>query len=77
MEKVFPEKVAGDWADKLRTIVPSYGTKLNDDPDALEREWQETAEVLQLALPMPTVDRSLIGETGVDGAVQKVPDMAL
>lgn len=77
MAKVFPEKVAGEWADKLRAIIPSYGTKLNDDPDALEREWQETAEVLQLALPMPTVDRSLIGDTGVGGDVEQVPDMAL
>lgn len=77
MEQVFPDKVAGEWAEKLRTIVPSYGTKLNDDPDALEREWAETAEALQLALPMPKVDRSLIGNTGVSGEVEPVSDMAL
>ncbi|MBE3637206.1 malate dehydrogenase (quinone) [Mangrovicoccus algicola] len=77
MRQVFPEKVAGAWAAKLREIVPSYGTKLNDDPDALEREWAQTAEALQLAIPSPRIDRSLIGGTGATGTAEHVPDIAL
>ncbi|WP_407829836.1 malate:quinone oxidoreductase, partial [Staphylococcus aureus] len=34
LEKVFKDKVATpEWQTKLRQIVPSYGTKLNDDPE--------------------------------------------
>jgi len=61
IERAFPDKVANEWEDKLRAIVPSYGTKLNDDPDALEQEWAQTASALELYLPMPVVDRALIG----------------
>ncbi|PMY95027.1 malate:quinone oxidoreductase, partial [Pseudomonas sp. FW305-124] len=33
LEKVFAQKVATpEWQAKIREIVPSYGTKLNDDP---------------------------------------------
>ncbi|MBD1587390.1 malate dehydrogenase (quinone) [Pseudomonas typographi] len=52
LEKVFKDKVATPaWQRKIRQIVPSYGTKLNDDPAAVQQEWNDTAEVLQLTPP--------------------------
>ncbi|MNF02242.1 Malate:quinone oxidoreductase [compost metagenome] len=39
------------WQTKLREIIPSYGTRLNDHPDMVEKEWAYTNEVLQLAVP--------------------------
>ncbi|ORC62245.1 malate dehydrogenase (quinone) [Pseudomonas floridensis] len=54
LEKVFKDKVATPaWQEKLRQIVPSYGTKLNDNPDHVAQEWAYTAEVLQLTPPPP------------------------
>lgn len=52
MKKVFKDKLATpEWQTKLRQLVPSYGTLLNDRPDLVQREWASTAEVLQLAPP--------------------------
>ncbi|WP_145010527.1 malate dehydrogenase (quinone) [Pseudomonas oryzihabitans] len=52
LEKVFKDKVATpEWQAKLHQIVPSYGTKLNSDPERVQQEWNYTAEVLQLATP--------------------------
>ena len=49
MEKVFKEKVASpEWQAKLKTIVPSYGTKLNGNIEATEQELQYTSDVLGL-----------------------------
>ncbi|WP_054995163.1 malate dehydrogenase (quinone) [Pseudomonas ficuserectae] len=54
LEKVFKDKVATpEWQAKLRQIVPSYGTKLNNNPDRVAEEWAYTAEVLQLTPPPP------------------------
>jgi malate dehydrogenase (quinone) len=58
LEKVFKDKVATPaWQEKLRQIVPSYGTKLNDNPDSVAKEWAYTAEVLQLT-PPPAVNKA-------------------
>jgi malate dehydrogenase (quinone) len=52
LEKVFKDKVATPaWQEKLRQIVPSYGTKLNDNPERVAQEWAYTSEVLQLDPP--------------------------
>lgn len=52
LETVFKDKVATpEWQAKLHQIVPSYGTKLNGDPDRVAQEWAYTAEVLQLTPP--------------------------
>lgn len=49
MEKVFKEKVASpEWQAKLKTIVPSYGTKLNGNIEATEQELQYTSDILGL-----------------------------
>ena len=56
LEKVFKDKVATPaWQEKIRQIVPSYGTKLNDSPAAVVQEWNYTGGVLQLT-PAPAID---------------------
>jgi len=58
MQKVFKEKLASaPWQDKLRQIVPSYGTRLNEHPDKVMEEWRYTSEVLQLT-PPPGIDQA-------------------
>ena len=60
LEKIFKEKVATpEWQAKLKEIVPSYGTKLNDSPDAVAKEWAYTAGVLQLTTP-PAVNHATV-----------------
>ncbi|SEL07615.1 malate dehydrogenase (quinone) [Pseudomonas agarici] len=60
LEKVFKDKVATPaWQEKLHQIVPSYGTKLNGNPEAVQKEWNYTAEVLQLTTP-PVIDQSAL-----------------
>ena len=52
LQKVFKDKVATpEWQAKLHQIVPSYGTKLNDNPEAVAKEWAYTAGILQLPQP--------------------------
>ena len=60
LEKVFAQKVATpEWQAKIREIVPSYGTKLNDDPDRVAQEWTDTSAQLQLPTP-PQIDRAVL-----------------
>jgi len=59
LEKVFKDKVATPaWQEKLRQIVPSYGTKLNDSPERVAQEWAYTSEVLQLD-PPPAIGKAV------------------
>ncbi|WP_426198663.1 malate dehydrogenase (quinone) [Pseudomonas sp. DC3200b2] len=54
LERVFKDKVATpEWQQKLRQIVPSYGTRLNDSPARVAQEWAYTAKVLELTPPPP------------------------
>ncbi|WP_459208239.1 malate dehydrogenase (quinone) [Pseudomonas sp. MLB6B] len=70
LETIFKEKVATpEWQAKLHEIVPSYGTKLNDSAAAVQKEWNYTAEVLQLAKP-PVIDAS-VGDTATAAAPAK------
>lgn len=69
LEKAFKDKVATpEWQAKIRQIVPSYGTKLNDSPERVQQSWNYTAEILQLtpppvinveAIPVSTPDKPL------------------
>ena len=60
LQKVFKDKVATPaWQEKLHQIVPSYGTKLNDSPEAVAKEWAYTAGVLQLTPPPAIPQRSV------------------
>ncbi|MET3455918.1 MULTISPECIES: malate dehydrogenase (quinone) [Pseudomonas] len=66
LEKVFKDKVASPaWQEKLRQIVPSYGTKLNESPERVAQEWAYTSEVLQLDPP------PAIGKPGAPAAPAK------
>ncbi len=69
LEKVFPKNVATpEWQAKIREIVPSYGTKLNDDPERVAQEWAATSAALQLPTP-PRIDRSMLKPVPVSATV--------
>ncbi len=80
LEKVFKDKVATPaWQEKLHQIVPSYGTKLNDNPAAVMQEWTYTSQVLQLN-PPPAIDLSAAPQpqaTPAKPASNPAADMAL
>jgi malate dehydrogenase (quinone) len=79
LEKVFKDKVATpEWQAKIRQIVPSYGTKLNDSPAAVQQEWDYTSKVLQLT-PPPVIDMTGAPQAPVNAPVESKPaaDMAL
>ena len=80
LEKVFADKVATPaWQEKLHQIVPSYGTKLNDSPEATYKEWTYTAGVLQLN-PPPVIDQSIVEQAKPEAAPSEskaAADMAL
>jgi malate dehydrogenase (quinone) len=60
LEKAFKDKVATpEWQAKIRQIVPSYGTKLNNSPELVQQSWNYTAEVLQLT-PPPVINAAAI-----------------
>ena len=79
--KVFAQKVATpEWQTKIRRIVPSYGTKLNDDPQKAYAELAYTSEHLQLTPPpriaaVPAAANPVSADAA-GGIVKPVPDMA-
>ncbi|MER2250921.1 malate dehydrogenase (quinone) [Methylorubrum podarium] len=77
LEKVFAKKVASpEWQAKIREIVPSYGTKLNGDPQRVYQELAYTSEHLQLT-PPPQIGTSAQAPAPAEmGTVKPVPDMA-
>jgi len=81
LEKVFKDQVATpEWQARIRQIVPSYGTKLNDSPDRVAEEWNYTAGVLQLTPPPAVNDASVAPAATGDAAPRKenaASDMAL
>ena len=84
LERVFPDQMKTPaWQQKIREIVPSYGKKLNDNPQLLAKEWASTAETLQLAIASPSLD-GFVPSTAPAAApsakpaeVKQVPDIAL
>ncbi|ALS61832.1 malate dehydrogenase (quinone) [Pandoraea norimbergensis] len=80
LERVFPDQMkTSAWQQKIREIVPSYGKKLNENPELLAKEWASTAETLQLAIASPSLDGFVPNTAPVanPGVIKKVPDMAL
>jgi malate dehydrogenase (quinone) len=80
LEKVFPEQMkSGAWLDKIRTIVPSYGKKLNDNAELLAATWAATAETLQLTVASPSLEGFVAGALPGEQAGQVKPksDIAL
>ncbi|WP_019903473.1 malate dehydrogenase (quinone) [Methylobacterium sp. 77] len=69
LEKVFASKVSSpEWQAKLRQIVPSYGVKLNDDPERVAQAWAYTSEQLQLPSP-PQIEVAALKQTAPSNAV--------
>ncbi len=48
LKRCFPEQWPA-WTEKVTSLVPHYGVKLNDDAELAERVQNETAEVLGIA----------------------------
>mmetsp|Transcript_27392 Transcript_27392/g.47500 ORF Transcript_27392/g.47500 Transcript_27392/m.47500 type:complete len:614 (-) Transcript_27392:367-2208(-) len=44
----FPSKFNSVWQTEIKDLIPSFGTKLNNDRAAVEKVYAETAEVLGL-----------------------------
>ncbi|CAE6832045.1 malate dehydrogenase (quinone) [Paraburkholderia nemoris] len=80
LEKVFKDKVATQaWQEKIREIVPSYGTRLNDSPAKVYQELTYTSDVLQLTPPqidLTVAPRSTAG-AGASRPNEAAADMAL
>ncbi|WP_447792562.1 MULTISPECIES: malate dehydrogenase (quinone) [Pseudomonas] len=71
LQKVFKDKVASPaWQEKLRQIVPSYGTQLNSNPAKVAEEWAYTSKVLQLTPP------PAIGQVAAPAAAPAAPAKA-
>ncbi|WP_104200165.1 malate:quinone oxidoreductase [Cryobacterium sp. Y29] len=48
LARCFPDRIEG-WKPRIRQMIPSYGTKLSDDPAAAAASLAATAEVLHLS----------------------------
>ena len=48
LQRCFPRKFKLEWQDSLRDMMPTYGTKLNDNPDLAAETLAKTAAALQL-----------------------------
>ncbi|WP_274571506.1 malate dehydrogenase (quinone) [Neisseria leonii] len=48
LEKAFPEQMAQGWAERVKTIVPSYGRKINDSAELTNEIRRATSQTLQL-----------------------------
>lgn len=48
LERCFPEKMKGEWNSKLLEMVPSYGQKLAESPELVEKVRNYTKEKLDL-----------------------------
>lgn len=81
IQRVFAERLATpEWQAKIRTIVQSYGTKLNDNPQALAEEWAYTIAKLELAIEAPALHEIDLDPPAAQtpaGTVRHVSDMAL
>ncbi len=65
LEQVFADKVAGEWNGKLKEIIPSYGTQLNGNVSATNRELIRTSEALKLHLPQAPKTAAPAGDESV------------
>ncbi|WP_407403114.1 malate dehydrogenase (quinone) [Chryseobacterium sp.] len=48
LQKCFPEKINGEWREKLLQMVPSYGQKLADNPELAQKLRDYSKEKLEL-----------------------------
>lgn len=49
LDRAFPEQFEGKWAKAVKTLVPTFGTKLADDPALAKKTFEATSEALGLA----------------------------
>ncbi|MBM3929240.1 MAG: malate:quinone oxidoreductase, partial [Sphingomonadales bacterium] len=55
LRSMFPQQFASaSWQQGLRTLVPSFGTTLHQDPSTLRNAWAYSDEALELR-PFPDV----------------------
>ncbi|NEN74767.1 malate dehydrogenase (quinone) [Pelistega sp. NLN82] len=55
MEQVFPAQMKQDWAEKIKTIIPSYGQKINSSAELTNQIRRMTSDILQLPyIDVPT-----------------------
>ena len=72
LQRLFKDKVATPaWQQKLHQIIPSYGTRLNDDPKRVMEEWTYTSRVLQLTPPPSIADSPAAVKPATDPVGQK------
>lgn len=48
VEKCFPDKVQGEWKEKLTEMIPTYGQKLKDNPELTAEIRAYTKKMLEL-----------------------------
>ena len=48
LQRCFPRRFKMDWQETLRVMMPTYGTKLNDDAELFQKSLTATAASLQL-----------------------------
>lgn len=55
LAKAFPEQMAQGWGERVKTIVPSYGRKINDSAELTNEIRRATSQTLQLPfIEVPT-----------------------
>ena len=55
LAKAFPEQMAQGWGERVKTIVPSYGRKINDSAELTNEIRHATSQTLQLPfIEVPT-----------------------
>lgn len=78
LKRVFGSQLATPaWQAKIRTIVPSYGIKLNDEPALMAQTWAATADALQLAMASPAVTTTTKTPSITEAPIKRQADLAL
>ncbi|MEB4674800.1 malate dehydrogenase (quinone) [Enterobacteriaceae bacterium G50] len=80
LEKVFHEKMqTAAWQAKIKAVVPTYGSRLNEHPQAIEETLAHTSEVLELSyVPVRDADPTPQPQTQTQPVVvNEMADIAL
>lgn len=76
LQTVFKDKLATpEWQAKMHQIIPTYGQKLNGNPQLTEQEWQYTSQTLQLD-PPPMIPQGMATAPATATNSAPVPDSA-
>jgi malate dehydrogenase (quinone) len=57
LKTCFPDKIKGAWKERLATMIPSYGTHLEGNPELCYRIRTWTSKTLQLDWKQPEVNK--------------------